>query len=266
MTEKFDDIMDVVGGDQSVTYVCFIQDHSGSMGGTLDGPIGGGITKLKTKADFQKDNYNEQMTVLRRETGDMETLVTLIEFDDKVKPPVFENVPCDEAKDLGDYWLGGMTALYDAIGKGIQIVREKMDEDQRENKAALVIIQTDGMENASEEFSRVQLLDDIKILEETKLWTFVFLGENIDEELTSNMSAGNITAMANTVADYTLNANKLSDGLGKYYTMRKRGVTYSENIMSDAEENKIWQSIGGFAKEEHDGKGIQGEVNKTEKT
>jgi hypothetical protein len=259
MTEKFDDIMDVVGGDQSVTYVCFIQDHSGSMGGTLDGKIGG-----ITKANFQKDNYNEQMSVLRRETGDMETLVTLIEFDDNVKPPVFENVPCDEAQNLGDYWLGGMTALYDAIGKGIQIVREKMDEDQRENKAALVIIQTDGMENASEEFSRVQLLAEIKTLEESKLWTFVFLGENIDEELTSNMSAGNIAAMANTVADYTLSANKLSDGLGKYYTMRKRGVTYSDNIMSDAEENKIWQSIGG--KEEDNGKGIQGEVNKTEKT
>lgn len=238
MTEKFDDIMDVVGGDQSVTYVCFIQDHSGSMGDPLDGKIGGGGI---TKADFQKDNYNEQMEVLRRETDNMETLVTLIEFDDKVKVR-YENVPCDEAIDLADYWIGGMTALYDAIGMGIRLVQMKLDADNRENKAALVIIQTDGMENKSVEYSQKSLLKMIKDLEETKLWTFVFLGEDIDKEiLTGAMSAGNIVAMRATTESYNLTKNKLSGGLESYYDMRKRGVTFSEVIMADDKTAKIAQ-------------------------
>lgn len=227
MTEKFDDIMDVVGGDQSVTYVCFIQDHSGSMGGTLDGKIGGA-----TKADFQKENYNEQMTVLRRETGDMETLVTLIEFDDKVKVR-YENVPCDEAIDLADYWVGGMTALYDAVGMAIRLVQMKMDADHRENKAALLIIQTDGMENASEEYGQKQLQNMVKDLEETKEWTFVFMGEGIDQErLTGAMSAGNTVAMAATAESYNFTKSKLSDGIESYYGLRKRGVTQSADLMS----------------------------------
>jgi hypothetical protein len=229
MTEKFDDIMDVVGGDQSVTYVCFIQDHSGSMGGILDGR---NVANRVSKADFQKDNYNEQMTVLRRETDKMETLVTLIEFDDTVKVR-YENVPCDEAIDLADYWVGGMTALYDAIGMGIRLVEMKMEADHRENKAALIIIQTDGMENKSVEYSQEQLQKMIEDLEKTKIWTFVFLGEDIDKELTGAMSAGNTVAMAKTPESYNWTKNKLSEGLESYYGLRKRGVTFSADIMSD---------------------------------
>ena len=238
MTEKFDDIMDVVGGDQSVTYVCFIQDHSGSMDGKLDGKIGGsGISK----ADFQKDNYNEQMEVLRRETDNMETLVTLIEFDDAVKIR-YENVPCDEAIDLADYWTGGMTALYDAIGIGIRLVEMKMDADHRENKAALIIIQTDGQENASKEYGQKQLQKRIEDLEKSKLWTFVFLGEGIDQErLTGAMSVGNTISMAATVDSYNYTKDKLKGGIESFYGLRKRGVTFSADMMSDDKTAKVAQ-------------------------
>ena len=243
-TEKkeFDDIMDVVGGEQDVTYVCFIQDHSGSMGSYLGGlwpqaENEGGMTK----AEFQKDNYNEQMTVLRRETDNMETLVTLIEFDDQVKVR-YENVNVHEAIDLADWWVGGMTALYDAIGLGIKKVQDKLDDDPRENKAALIIIQTDGMENASKEYSQKQLLKMIKDLEATKKWTFVFLGEGIDQErLTTAMAAGNTMSMCNSIADYDKAKKMSAEGITSYYTMRKAGGTYTDNFTGGGD----WQNESG---------------------
>jgi hypothetical protein len=258
MSEKFDDIMDVVGGDQSVTYVCFIQDHSGSMGTGLNKeslsfkPIEG-----PTKAEFQKDNYNEQMTVLRRETDNMETLVTLIEFDDKVKVR-YENVDVHEAIDLADWWVGGMTALYDAIGLGIKKVQDKLDEDPRENKAALVIIQTDGMENASQEYSQKQLLKMIKDLEATKIWTFVFLGEGIDQErLTSAMAAGNTMNIAGTVSDYDKAKKMSAQGITSYYTMRKRGATYTDNFTGGGD----WQNESGTQRQDAETKEEEGSAS-----
>lgn len=231
--ENFDDIMEVVGGDQSVTYVTFIQDHSGSMGEKLFDE--NGKKSEISRAEFQRNNYNEQMAVLRRETGDMETLVTLIEFDDNVKIR-YENVEAHEAIDLGDYWIGGMTALYDAIGRGIYLTQKKLDADQRENKAALVIIQTDGEENSSQEYKQKQLLQMIVLLEETKKWTFVFLGENIDKEIASKMSQLNTMQICSTVSDYKTSNQTLMGGLDKYYKLRKRGVTYSANVMSNDDE------------------------------
>ena len=150
-----------------------------------------------TKADFQRDNYNEQMEVLRRETDNMETLVTLVEFDDKINIR-YDNVACDEAIDLADWWCGGMTALYDAVGQAIRLIEMKMDADHREDKAALIIVQTDGQENASQEWGQKQLLAKVKELEKTKLWTFVFLGEGIDQDrLTSAVGAKSSAELLN---------------------------------------------------------------------
>jgi uncharacterized protein YegL len=219
-----DDLMDIVGGDKSVTYVCFIQDHSGSMKQKL-------IDSEQSRADIQMSNYNEQMVVLRRESeNDMETLVTLIEFDDKVKVR-YQNVPAAEAIDLADYWTGGMTALYDAVGQGIHIVEEELEKDSRPNKAALVIIQTDGLENISKEYTQKILKDKIAELEDTGIWTFVFLGENLDVQLTADFSAGNTLKMEATRASYTVAGSTLADNMSDYYTARKRGVTKTENMM-----------------------------------
>jgi hypothetical protein len=255
MSEKFDDIMDVVGGNQSVTYVTFIQDHSGSMKMPLHSNGFEIPAEPITRADFQRDNYNEQIEVLRRETDKMETLVTLIEFDDKINIR-YENVPCKEAIDLADYWVGGMTALYDAVGMAIRLTEMKMDADHRENKAALVIVQTDGQENASQEWGQKQLLAKVKELEETKQWTFVFLGEGIDQDrLTTAVGSGNVMAMSATLDSYNDTKGKTMRGISNYYTMRKAGATYTSDFTNN--DQSKWEaksneqdSQGGTAKTE----------------
>ena len=108
MSEKiFDDLMDVVGGEDKVTYVCFIMDHSGSMLGN------GGKAK---------ENFNEQIETLKKETGEMETLVTVVEFSDKYKV-VTENEKVQFVKKMDKYPCNGMTALYDSIAAGINEVQ-----------------------------------------------------------------------------------------------------------------------------------------------
>jgi hypothetical protein len=58
-----DDIMDVVGGDQSVTYVAFVRDHSGSMKTILADKPG------VTKADMAQTNFNEYIATLKKESA-----------------------------------------------------------------------------------------------------------------------------------------------------------------------------------------------------
>jgi uncharacterized protein YegL len=76
----------------------------------------------------------------------------------------------------------GMTALLDAIGKTITTVGEKlakMEEDVRPAKV-LVVIQTDGEENSSKEYTK----DSIKKLieEQTNVykWQFQFIGADLN--------------------------------------------------------------------------------------
>lgn len=76
----------------------------------------------------------------------------------------------------------GNTALLDAIGKSIVDTGARlnaMPEDQRPGKVIVVII-TDGEENDSHEFSRVQINSMIDHQQDNYQWEFVFLGANQD--------------------------------------------------------------------------------------
>ena len=56
-----------------------------------------------------------------------------------------------------NYRPGGMTALLDGIGKSIEAIRRKYDQEIREDLASVVIvILTDGGENGSKELCRYQ--------------------------------------------------------------------------------------------------------------
>jgi len=231
------DILDVVGGDQSVTYIAFVQDHSGSMKNILPG------TNNQTKADMAKTNFNEYIVTLKKESAeDMETLVTLIEFDDTIR--CTDHKLIKEVEPMSGYWTGGMTALYDAIAKSIGELSRAMAKDTRTNKAALVIIQTDGDENYSQEYKgrdgQKKLQKYISELEETGLWTFVFLGEDIDEKLAEDigMTPKNFMKTEATGQSYAMTGSIVQDGLSKYYGDRKRGMTQSKAFFDKDEDDK----------------------------
>jgi len=217
MSEKIlDDLMDVVEGEGKVTYVCFVMDHSGSM---------------VTHADVLKKNFNEQLETLKQETGDMETLVSVVDFADRAKvSKKLQDV--NEMKKMSSYRCHGCTALYDAIALGISEVQVALDKDKREDKAALVLIQTDGYENNSVELAGAEgqknLKELIKGLEETGIWTFVFLGENIDREIATDMGFQASNTMNFQSYDQA-NVETVS-GISAYYSARNVGETQVKNF------------------------------------
>jgi len=234
----FDDIMDIVGGANKKQYVCFVMDHSGSMGEKME------ALKLdsKRKSDLAMSNFNEQLQALKAEV-DMDVIVTIVEFDNQFKCPV-ENKLIESIEPLKNYWTGGMTALYDAIAFGITKVQSMMDKDPSDDKAALVIIQTDGQENYSQEYQgdegRLRLKERIEELEKTDLWTFTFLGENIDKKIAMDMGlqAGNVLNYAGTHDGYKMSNEVTMSGISKYLNARKAGDTYVTDFMTDYEESE----------------------------
>lgn len=221
--------------DKGVTYVAIIGDHSGSMSEELEG---------KLKSDLAMSNFNEQIATLKQEADEgMEVLATIIDFDTELICQ-HENVDIAEIKPLEKYWTRGMTSLYDAIAFGITKIQFKLDQDQRENKAALVIVETDGYENASEDYDRLadglkRLKKLIKGLEGSGKWTFTFLGAGLDEKFAMSMGF----AVGNTVVPKGLGDTQnayytQSAGLKNFMGDRKRGVMQSKSFYTDGSIDK----------------------------
>lgn len=151
---------------KNVTEVVFILDKSGSMAGLETDTIGG---------------YNSMLNKQRKAEG--EAFVTTVLFNhqyellhDRI------NVRGISSITERDYEVGGTTALLDAIGFSIQKignVQKYTSEEERADKV-LFVITTDGMENASREFSPDQIKKMIKHQKEKYGWDFIFLGANID--------------------------------------------------------------------------------------
>lgn len=78
-----------------------------------------------------------------------------------------------------EYEVGGTTALLDAVGNTILRV-EREPAVTREGTKVIFVIITDGMENASTEFSKMKIKEMISDKQEMEGWDFIYLGANID--------------------------------------------------------------------------------------
>jgi hypothetical protein len=104
--------------------------------------------------------------------SDVKTKITNVFFNDTVNR--HDSKPVQEMPELSldSYRCHGSTALFDAIGHTITRHQPQPDE------LTMVVIMTDGMENASKEFS----LSAVKRLIEEKTkegWLFTFLGADL---------------------------------------------------------------------------------------
>ncbi len=167
------------------TDITVILDRSGSMGSV-------------------KDSMEEVLNgyVLNQKQQQGETRFTLVQFDDKYDV-VVNNADINVVGELKLEPRGG-TALYDAIGKTITEMGRRyasMDERERPNKVIVVIV-TDGHENASREYSDSRKLFDMVSHQQEKYnWQFMFLGANQD----AIASAGAIGI--NKMSSYNFSSN-----------------------------------------------------------
>ena len=117
----------------------------------------------------------------KREDG--EAYVSVVLFDD-VSEVIYDRVNIHKVEPMTDrqYYVRGCTALLDAVGRAIHHIgivhRYAWTEDVPEK--TLFIITTDGMENASREYSYERVRHMIEKQKEKYGWEFIFLGANID--------------------------------------------------------------------------------------
>lgn len=148
------------------TELVFILDKSGSMSGLESDTIGG---------------FNAMLKKQKEEPG--EAFVTTVLFDNGYEL-LHDRININGVNPITEkeYYIGGTTALLDAIGKTIHKIgnaQKHTSEDLRADKV-LFIITTDGMENASREYSHSKIKDMVERQKNKYGWEFIFLGANID--------------------------------------------------------------------------------------
>lgn len=169
----------------SYTHIILVCDRSGSM------------AAVRQEAEAAVNHFIEEQ---RKVEG--EATIYFVEFDAGVSD-WYHVVHQGDLKTPFVYQLvpRGMTALFDATGKAIAETGEylaRMDEAKRPARV-IFVVQTDGQENSSKEYTLDRIREMVKIQENDYNWQFVFLGMGPDTfEQGVAMGMSNVVQAANT--------------------------------------------------------------------
>jgi len=209
---------------QGLTELVFILDKSGSMAGLELDTIGG---------------YNAMLAKQQAVEGECHITTVLFDhtyellhdrIDIKAVGPITER----------EYFIGGSTALLDAIGRTIHKIanaQRHTAEDHRAETVMFVII-TDGYENASRRYSAERVKQMIELQKAEYAWEFIFLGANIDAVET----AGRFGIAADRAQNYhadsegvELNFRVMSDAVTTLRSRAPLPSNWSDEIREDYE-------------------------------
>ncbi len=194
----------------------FVLDKSGSMGNCRETTVNGFNSQLETIKELQREFSEQEFEV---------SLTIFDEYIDHVHS--HQSVVNFQYLSLSRYLPRGGTALLDAIGSSISQIRAANETKISNNEMSIVmVILTDGMENASREFTYHQIARSIKDLEETEKWTFSFLGADIDAIHTSkmlNIRTENVVSFNKRDMDTMM--SDISEGMRHYSYCKSEGKT-----------------------------------------
>lgn len=209
----------VAGDDKTNTDILIniLLDRSGSMSGKQSDVIG---------------HYNAFIKEQAALPG--KAMVSLVLFDDEYRQ-VYLNKPIGDVPELDNatYYVRGNTALLDAVGKLIASVDGVKDKPNK----VLFLINTDGMENASHEYTKAIVKEMVTERQENHDWQFLFIGAGVDA-FSENTGAGlglksYQTFTGSSSAAGLSNTNAYSSSYTRSYrTTGATGQSLSDEVMA----------------------------------
>ena len=187
------------------TKIWFLLDRSGSMQSLTGDVIGG---------------FNQFLAEQGSQPGKARMTVVLFDGDNPFELVVDAETVAEIAQLTQDtYWARGVTPLYDAVGDLIERADRRIADRAKSGKPTedqMVLIFTDGYENASRRYDRAQVFDLIKKRQDDD-WTFVFMGSNQD----SYGEAGKVGFVGGNVQNY----DSTSAGVTQAFAEFSRGAS-----------------------------------------
>ncbi len=201
-----------------------IVDRSGSMSDCIDATING---------------FNEQINRIRSiamefPEQDIRIGYTIFNFSIDM-PAVAQDLNTITPLSRSNYVPTGSTALYDAIGKTTLQLEAFTDHHSDLPVTYVVVVLTDGYENASQMFTLQNIRSMISRLEATGRWTFSFIGATLDAvAVAAQMSFK--TRNSFSFEKREMNAavwHKLSDSMEHYLHKKRKGKDLSNLYDND---------------------------------
>lgn len=172
----------------TVQEVVGVVDRSGSMRGKEDDTVGG---------------INAAFDEIRKNKGEDDLIRVSLKLFDHEELMKWR---CQDIDTVGEFPVSefvprGSTALLDAIGHTLTYFMEKKLREPEAYDTCLIYVVTDGLENASNNYTALQIKELIKNAADVYKITVVYLGANQDAILT----AGNLGINANHAINYNEN-------------------------------------------------------------
>lgn len=167
--------------NKNYTHISFVLDRSGSMSNVWNDVVGAYSQTVKDQKKL-KDKCTFSLAVF---DGTQETIEDMTDINE-----VSEELTVRPR---------GSTALYDAICLNIDKLGQQLSKMKEKDRPAkvLFLIQTDGFENASQEFKLNDVKEKIEHQRDNYKWQFMFLGAS-EESLKQAGSFGISASMSST--------------------------------------------------------------------
>lgn len=196
--------------------ISMILDRSGSMAGQINSVI-------------------EHFNIYKEEVSELPgARLSVYQFDTEYET-IVENLPIEQVPDLTTevYFARGSTALLDAIGRTISHIDSILDKPSK----IVIVVNTDGYENASREFNREQIKQLITD-RQNQDWQFVFVGAGVDA-FTAGQGLGLSNHSFYSTTSNSLGYNDTYTNLSTSLRSFRRGMSNTVDLnVTDAGETK----------------------------
>lgn len=193
-------------GIEPIHIVCVL-DESGSMSGSQAQVV---------------ESFNSIIATYREKFGN-EGYVSLYKFGMGGVINMYMKRHLSEVQEMliTDFRPGGGTPLYDAVGKAV--------EDHRDHSRVFFVVDTDGFENTSKEYTQ-SVVKTLVEQQTTAGWDFTFVGADLSTEHTQTMGASLGMVGANATMAFAKSADGYASRSAALYSKLE---TYSSMSLED---------------------------------